>query len=117
MVIAVSNGTGSSSVTSRSVVIPDSPLASTPSQNAASSRRVVSATGASEPPTSWLAVGRHVPPTAAESCRSCARSPRPLSMPHAKHEREIGTRSEEHTSELQSQFHLVCRLLLEKKKK
>src|SRR5689334_24485161 len=30
-------------------------------------------------------------------------------------EREF--RSEEHTSELQSQFHLVCRLLLEKKKK
>src|SRR5689334_24312832 len=28
-----------------------------------------------------------------------------------------GQRSEEHTSELQSQFHLVCRLLLEKKKK
>src|SRR5438309_8989512 len=27
-----------------------------------------------------------------------------------------GGRSEEHTSELQSQFHLVCRLLLEKKK-
>src|SRR5689334_24398499 len=30
---------------------------------------------------------------------------------------EDGHRSEEHTSELQSQFHLVCRLLLEKKKK
>src|SRR5689334_23496459 len=29
---------------------------------------------------------------------------------------EVGKRSEEHTSELQSQFHLVCRLLLEKKK-
>src|SRR5688572_31538874 len=28
----------------------------------------------------------------------------------------IGTRSEEHTSELQSQSNLVCRLLLEKKK-
>src|SRR5438309_11927258 len=28
----------------------------------------------------------------------------------------LGERSEEHTSELQSQFHLVCRLLLEKKK-
>src|SRR2546422_8267387 len=27
-----------------------------------------------------------------------------------------GTRSEEHTSELQSRLHLVCRLLLEKKK-
>src|SRR2546430_13101898 len=30
---------------------------------------------------------------------------------------EVGTRSEEHTSELQSQSNLVCRLLLEKKKK
>src|SRR5689334_23775591 len=29
----------------------------------------------------------------------------------------VELRSEEHTSELQSQFHLVCRLLLEKKKK
>src|SRR5438309_7234419 len=29
----------------------------------------------------------------------------------------VGSRSEEHTSELQSQFHLVCRLLLEKKKR
>src|SRR5689334_24592156 len=29
----------------------------------------------------------------------------------------IEPRSEEHTSELQSQFHLVCRLLLEKKNK
>src|SRR2546430_7599126 len=28
----------------------------------------------------------------------------------------LGTRSEEHTSELQSQSNLVCRLLLEKKK-
>src|SRR2546422_2025543 len=28
-----------------------------------------------------------------------------------------GGRSEEHTSELQSRLHLVCRLLLEKKKK
>src|SRR3989449_6853702 len=31
--------------------------------------------------------------------------------------RELGPRSEEHTSELQSRLHLVCRLLLEKKKK
>src|SRR6266478_7774856 len=30
---------------------------------------------------------------------------------------EVGGRSEEHTSELQSQSNLVCRLLLEKKKK
>src|SRR2546422_2108872 len=30
--------------------------------------------------------------------------------------RRYGFRSEEHTSELQSRLHLVCRLLLEKKK-
>src|SRR2546422_7003391 len=39
---------------------------------------------------------------------------------HAKRALEVaaaGGRSEEHTSELQSRLHLVCRLLLEKKKK
>src|SRR2546427_3893697 len=34
-----------------------------------------------------------------------------------KNERLVAFRSEEHTSELQSQSNLVCRLLLEKKKK
>src|SRR2546422_10163761 len=34
-----------------------------------------------------------------------------------RHDRARGGRSEEHTSELQSRLHLVCRLLLEKKKK
>src|SRR5687768_18146904 len=38
--------------------------------------------------------------------------PSPLLFPTAK-----SPRSEEHTSELQSRLHLVCRLLLEKKKK
>src|SRR6266508_6811238 len=33
------------------------------------------------------------------------------------HHHQRGRRSEEHTSELQSRGHLVCRLLLEKKKK
>src|SRR3712207_7564767 len=37
----------------------------------------------------------------------------PLRPEHARHDR----RSEEHTSELQSRQYLVCRLLLEKKKK
>src|SRR2546422_6459644 len=38
--------------------------------------------------------------------------------PRAWHElmRRLAERSEEHTSELQSRLHLVCRLLLEKKK-
>src|SRR5689334_23514546 len=35
---------------------------------------------------------------------------------HAARPPSASDRSEEHTSELQSQFHLVCRLLLEKKK-
>src|SRR5699024_12660214 len=35
----------------------------------------------------------------------------------ALHQRPAVPRSEEHTSELQSRFDLVCRLLLEKKKK
>src|SRR6266481_6615344 len=46
----------------------------------------------------------------------CARqfqSHRAAGFPGSQHR----PRSEEHTSELQSQFHLVCRLLLEKKKK
>src|SRR5207244_13614203 len=41
---------------------------------------------------------------------------RPSGRPVPRHDREA-PRSEEHTSELQSPDHLVCRLLLEKKKK
>src|SRR5947208_10544346 len=46
----------------------------------------------------------------------------PLDPPALRHAAHLGThgqrqRSEEHTSELQSPDHLVCRLLLEKKKK
>src|SRR5579862_3186600 len=45
--------------------------------------------------------------------------PRPRSRPRPSRRPSRSPRwrrSEEHTSELQSQFHLVCRLLLEKKK-
>src|SRR2546422_8321192 len=45
-------------------------------------------------------------PTASRSSQPCCP---PAACPR--------TRSEEHTSELQSRLHLVCRLLLEKKKK
>src|SRR5207244_5743369 len=60
--------------------------------------------------------------------RPGARPLRPLSSPGARPgdfgrsslasqtKREMKERSEEHTSELQSPDHLVCRLLLEKKK-
>src|SRR2546422_5967994 len=39
------------------------------------------------------------------------------SRPRPNHSQRAPLRSEEHTSELQSRLHLVCRLLLEKKKK
>src|SRR5216684_7902104 len=41
----------------------------------------------------------------------------PRECPRAHAARHRRPRSEEHTSELQSRLHLVCRLLLEKKKK
>src|SRR2546422_5502346 len=44
-------------------------------------------------------------------------SSRCSSAPISSSTRRPSTRSEEHTSELQSRLHLVCRLLLEKKKK
>src|SRR3712207_7493075 len=44
-------------------------------------------------------------------------SPPPPPSPVERYSRLPGTRSEEHTSELQSRQYLVCRLLLEKKKK
>src|SRR2546422_8589388 len=50
------------------------------------------------------------------NCPSTARSitwSAPSRSPHSGNSRH---RSEEHTSELQSRLHLVCRLLLEKKK-
>src|SRR5689334_24506921 len=53
-----------------------------------------------------------------ESCGRCSSASR-VGTTTPLTELSIGTtaeRSEEHTSELQSQFHLVCRLLLEKKK-
>src|SRR6266550_9104420 len=40
-----------------------------------------------------------------------------LAMRPRPHSPASNARSEEHTSELQSRLHLVCRLLLEKKKK
>src|SRR6266581_706332 len=48
--------------------------------------------------------------------RSLARRHRGLSVRRRHHADDPVHRSEEHTSELQSPVHLVCRLLLEKKK-
>src|SRR2546422_1405399 len=45
-----------------------------------------------------------------------ARSASSPASPYVRRRRRRMSRSEEHTSELQSRLHLVCRLLLEKKK-
>src|SRR2546430_9050304 len=61
------------------------------------------------------------PPSRHRSCPSsratcpCPIGPRTVAGP-ARSSRRSAVRSEEHTSELQSQSNLVCRLLLEKKK-
>src|SRR2546422_8848938 len=49
--------------------------------------------------------------------RAPAHRPRPAPWNPGGPARPPRSRSEEHTSELQSRLHLVCRLLLEKKKK
>src|SRR2546427_2947371 len=56
--------------------------------------------------------------SAASQVSWASSSARPTSPPSSRARRAINTgdRSEEHTSELQSQSNLVCRLLLEKKK-
>src|SRR5438309_5570880 len=57
----------------------------------------------------WSPGCPRTPPRIIRRTQRRARRPAPSS-------RRTIWRSEEHTSELQSQFHLVCRLLLEKKK-
>src|SRR5207249_8649504 len=54
-------------------------------------------------------------PTSGPSTHTDARS-LPIAGESARWDSPAGVRSEEHTSELQSRFDLVCRLLLEKKK-
>src|SRR5437660_8114113 len=76
-----------------------------------------------------LSLGRGEQPTDVEAARvplrfstKAAREPvdevgEPLELPPGGRDRHyrVRNRSEEHTSELQSRGHLVCRLLLEKK--
>src|SRR5437899_10424569 len=67
--------------------------------------------GAAAPPRTFLAHDRLATPAPARAVRRLS-----LRNLHRRR-RRAGFRSEEHTSELQSLRHLVCRLLLEKKKR
>src|SRR5258708_10894690 len=73
------------------------------------------------PYTTLFRSSRRAPqwPECREQTSGLARSRRPKPRPMGPDAGEIVPilRSEEHTSELQSPDHLVCRLLLEKKKK
>src|SRR5690625_6382490 len=58
------------------------------------------------------------PPVSPTTCNPVLLSPPPpATLSSHRPARKGRVRSEEHTSELQSRGHLVCRLLLEKKKK
>src|SRR5207249_11878409 len=56
-------------------------------------------------------------PRSRRAGRSCRSVPSLRASPSPPVPAQTRSRSEEHTSELQSRFDLVCRLLLEKKKK
>src|SRR5690625_4395359 len=64
----------------------------------------------------WTLSGpRLLPGAYGEVCQRCLAASSPFAPGHTV-ETALPVRSEEHTSELQSRGHLVCRLLLEKKR-
>src|SRR5690348_17607587 len=75
--------------------------------------------GATDAQIAALLVALHMKGETVEEIVGFAEAMRKASAPLKVHDSALdvsGTRSEEHTSELQSPVHLVCRLLLEKKK-
>src|SRR5260370_6241418 len=85
----------------RSTLFPSTPLFRSPAAASDVTCAAVFSLSRSPPPSSYSPSSLRVP------------------LPHAARSagtRGSGTRSEEHTSELQSHLNLVCRLLLEKKK-
>src|SRR5258708_21775820 len=69
------------------------------------------------PYTTLFRSGHCSPVQASSSAEALTRASRPCSVVISAASRSAKSRSEEHTSELQSPDHLVCRLLLEKKNK
>src|SRR5258708_8386028 len=90
----------------RSTLFPYTTLFRSPPASAATSRRSA---------TVSVAAYRLSPTRASRSRRRCRTTAD--AFPRSSIARRRSRRSEEHTSELQSPDHLVCRLLLEKKKR
>src|SRR6266853_5784205 len=93
---------------------PQSP-ASPPGRRHAASRRPGGRAGISNAPRCRGSISARRSTFTVAASISCFPTTRTRSPSRAA--RSIRPRSEEHTSELQSQSNLVCRLLLEKKKK
>src|SRR2546422_3684468 len=102
------------------------PMSPRPAAPRMASVRACATASASECPTSPREYGISTPPRisflpspSANRCESYPIPTRMSGLEDADREESgvLGVRSEEHTSELQSRLHLVCRLLLEKKKK
>src|SRR3989449_7160964 len=91
----------------RSTLFPYTTLFRSLVRGAGACRRCARGSGLAHPLVPEV-VGRTV------ATKKGARNGRP---PTEGNQRQAYQRSEEHTSELQSRLHLVCRLLLEKKKK
>src|SRR5438309_7793689 len=96
-----------------------------PSVSGSSSRPLAPLVCLKRTPAAAATSVKRMPTAAAATARSPGRphpatsagAARRLAAARVRKEAKARNRSEEHTSELQSQFHLVCRLLLEKKKK
>src|SRR5256884_1516749 len=65
----------------------------------------------------WNFLPHHEPSTMSGARRGTSSGSAMMRLRPSPSRASSGKRSEEHTSELQSRLHLVCRLLLEKKKK
>src|SRR2546430_4156433 len=95
----------------RSPLFPYTPLFRSPVAASRATSGLVASSGSGSAATT-VALNRNAPPLArSASAIASERIGAELSQALSQH-----ARSEEHTSELQSQSNLVCRLLLEKKK-
>src|SRR5207249_11257181 len=99
---------------------PHPPLHPFPTRRSSDLTRTISI-AASTADWAWFSRARGAPKTAMKpSPMYCRMSPPQRSTTGTTSPKKVlasaSTRSEEHTSELQSRFDLVCRLLLEKKK-
>src|SRR5207248_8473619 len=79
--------------------------------------RATSTAGRSDAGSAWATLPPIVPRLRTAGSPTCAAASARAGAARPRRGRGAGRRSEEHTSELQSPYDLVCRLLLEKKQK